>query len=122
MKLNFNPHTATVTVEKMTDTTLISQFLTTPGMILQHANKYEYLKNEEGATVLRAKNHSNEKSIDALTFEQAKELLKNEKYVLPYTRCNCDDLFKSIAEDIWDAEDNDCFYFCEDGLLDYLNV
>lgn len=103
----------------MTDQTLITDFVSTPGMIIQHANKQEYLKNELGSCAIFATDHREQKSVVSLTFDKAKDLMALDRYVLPYN-CNVDDPVAAVAREIKDGWDKNCDYIAEPGLMEYL--
>lgn len=105
----------------MTDSTLINIFLSTPGLILQHADTFAYLKNELGECVIFATNHKGQKCVLSMTFEKAKDMMRLGKYILPYN-CNVDDPIKAIAESIKEGEDSNCDYVAEPGLMEYLTT
>lgn len=103
----------------MTDTNTIDQFLSTPGMILQHCNKQEYLKNELGQCAIFATDHRQEKSAVSISLEKARDIMMLNRYVLPYS-CNVDDPVAAIAADIKAMDDDNCNYIAEPGLVEYL--
>lgn len=105
----------------MTDQSLVDHFIATPGAILQHANKREYLKNELGGCAIFAIDHRNEMAITSMTFEKAMDMMALNKYVLPYN-CNVDDPVAAIAHEIKDGTDSNCDYIAERGLMEYLTI
>lgn len=88
------------------------------GTILQHCNRYEYLKNDCGV-LLWCCNHINRKEVLVLTESLCRNVLILEKYIEPYTH-GYDKVFEYTAIEIQEHAECECDYEGDDALVNYL--